>query len=164
MQHDLSLRDHLANLLEGEGAHRTPAYAFRNVPVEFRGVRPPGLPYSLWELLEHLRISQWDILEFSRDPDHESPNWPQGYWPESPAPDSEEAWDRSLKALERDLALMIALVRNPGNDLFAPFEWGDGQTLLREGLLVADHNAYHTGQVVALRRIMGLWPPAADTP
>lgn len=159
MSQDAALRDHLVNLLEGKGAHRDLTYAFRGVPGESRGVRPQGLPYSLWELLEHIRISQWDIVEFSRDRDHQSPDWPTGYWPDHPAPESQEAWDRSLEAVTADRSRMIGLVRDPENELFAPFEWGDGQTLLREALLVADHNAYHTAQVVVVRRLLGLWPP-----
>jgi uncharacterized damage-inducible protein DinB len=164
MSGNVALRDHLVNLLEGRGAHRDLNYAFRGVPPESRGVRAPGLPYSLWELLEHIRISQWDILEFSRDAGHSSPEWPKGYWPDHPEPDSAEAWERSVRTVNEDLSQMVSLVRNPESDLFVPFEWGEGQTLLREALLVADHNAYHTGQAVALRRLLGIWPPEEDSP
>lgn len=154
-----ALEDHLSRLLEGGSAHRGIEFAFRDVPVEIRGIRPEKLEHSLWELLEHMRITQWDILEFSRNPKHESPIWPEGYWPSSPAPPSEEAWDQSLAALRSQLAQMKELVRDPARDLFEVFEWGEGQTLLREALLVADHNAYHLGQVVDARRILGAWPP-----
>jgi hypothetical protein len=154
-----NLREHLARLLEGGSAHRGIEFAFREVPVEIRSVRPPNLEHSLWELLEHLRITQWDILEFSRNPKHESPPWPEGYWPDSPAPPSHEAWDQSITSLRRELAEMKDLVQNAGRDLFQVFDWGQGQTLLREALLVADHNAYHLGQVVDVRRILGAWPP-----
>lgn len=162
MDTEKALRDHLINLLEGRGAHRDAAYVFGGIPPEARGKRPGDLPYSPWELLEHLRIAQWDILEFSRDPDHESPDWPKGYWPTQPAPPSEDAWEESLASLLSDLAQMVELVRDPGGDLFTPFPWGDGQTLLREALVVADHNAYHLGQVVVVRRLLGAWPPPGE--
>ena len=159
MNIEQALRDHLVYLLEGGGAHRSLADAFRDVPIGVRGARPAGLPPSLWELLEHMRICQWDILEFSRDPEHVSPDWPAGYWPEGATPPSETAWDESLEALEGNLRQMVELVKSPGADFFTPFPWGDGQTLLREALLVADHNAYHVGQVVDARRLLGCWPP-----
>ncbi len=154
-----ALQDHLTRLLEGGSAHRGLEFAFRDIPMEVRGVRPARLEHSIWELLEHMRITQWDILEFCRDPKHESPSWPEGYWPASPVPPSDEAWDRSLGALRTGLAEMKGLVRDPERNLFEVFEWGEGQTLLREALLVADHNAYHLGQVVDARRILGAWPP-----
>ena len=162
MNEGQALRDHLVYLLEGGGAHRDLEQVFRALPLGIRGSRPDGLPHSPWELLEHLRISQWDILEFSRSSHHESPNWPTGYWPEDPAPASEAYWQRSLETLFSELAEMVDLVRDPDNDLFTPFPWGDGQTLLREALLVADHNAYHLGQVVVVRRLLGAWPPADE--
>jgi len=108
-------------------------------------------------LLEHMRIAQWDILEFSRDPKHVSPDWPAGYWPESPEPPNTKAWGKSLKTFARDLAAMKRLVVNPTTDLFARIPHGTGQTILREALLVADHNAYHLGQVIVLRRLLGAW-------
>ena len=161
MRESAELRDHLIYLLEGGGAHRSLPEVFRGVPEDRRGIRPPGLLYSLWELLEHIRISQWDIVEFSLGPEHRSPDWPEGYWPDDPAPPSGKAWNEALKRTEADLARMVGLVAAPGGDLFTPFPWGDGQTLLREALLVADHNAYHVGQVVAVRRLLGIWPPKA---
>ena len=157
-----SLRDHLLDLLEGGGAHRSVDYVLRDLPAELRGTRPPGLPHSPWELLEHMRIAQWDILEFSRDPQHRSPEWPDGYWPESPGPPTPEAWDRSVERFQSDLEEMVARVRDRESQLFTPFPWGDGQTLLREALLVADHNAYHLGQLVVVRRLLGAWPPEGD--
>jgi len=156
---DGALRDHLVNLLEGKGAHRSLEEVFRGVPMELRGVRQNGLPYSIWELLEHIRISQWDILEFSLDSEHVSLEWPEGYWPKNHDPGSEQAWDRSLERVKGDLSRMVSLVRDKTKDLLVPFSWGEGQTLLREALLVADHNAYHAGQAVALRRMLGVWPP-----
>jgi hypothetical protein len=151
------LREHLVSLLSGRGAHVDWKAAFAGIPAKFRGVRPSGMPHSLWELLEHMRIAQWDILEFSRDSKHASPDWPTGYWPESPEPLSANAWEKSLKLFVRDLAQMKKLVANPRTNLFARIPHGTGQTILREALLVADHNAYHLGEAVFLRRLLGLW-------
>ncbi len=151
------LREHVVNLLSGRGAHADWKAAFAGVPPKLRGIRPDGLPYSAWELLEHLRIAQWDILEFSRDPKHVSPDWPAGYWPGNPAPPNADAWKKSLKSFARDLAAMKKLVTNPKTDLFARIPHGTGQTILREALLVADHNAYHLGQVILVRRLLGAW-------
>ncbi|MFO8173195.1 MAG: DinB family protein [Longimicrobiales bacterium] len=159
MNEEAKLREQVVHLLRGGGAHQDLNHVFRKVPENARGTRPDSLPYSLWELLEHIRIAQWDILEFSRDPEHESPDWPGGYWPPDPAPPSPDAWDESLMKLSSDLERMAELVSDPEMDLFSPFPWGEGQNLFREALLVADHNAYHLGQVVALRRILGIWPP-----
>jgi DinB superfamily len=151
------LRQHVIDLLTNSHAHVDLLKAFADFPRSLRGVRPPGYPHSAWELLEHARIVQWDILEFSRNPAHQSPEFPGGYWPAAEAPPDERAWKRSLAQVEHDLAAMAALVQDPASDLFRPFSHGDGQTLLREALLVADHNAYHAGQVVMLRRILGAW-------
>lgn len=151
------LREHLVNLLSGRGAHIDWKESFRGVPPNLRGERPSGLPYSLWELLEHMRIAQWDILEFSRDAKHVSPDWPEGYWPETPAPPNANAWSKSLKQFERDLESMRKLIASPKTDLFAKIPHGTGQTILREALLVADHNSYHLGQVLAVRRLLGIW-------
>jgi hypothetical protein len=151
------LREHLTNLLSGRGAHVDWKAAFDGIPPKLRGVRPSGMPRSLWELLEHLRIAQWDILEFSRDPKHVSPAWPAGCWPESPEPPNAKAWEKSLKLSARDLAAMKKLTANRKTDLFARIPHGTGQTILREALLIADHNAYHLGQVVSIRRLLGAW-------
>ena len=152
-----SLREDLLSLLDGRNAHIDWKSSFKGIPAESRGARPDGLPYSLWELLEHMRIAQWDILEFSRDAKHVSPEWPAGYWPGAPKPASAAAWEKSLKSFERDLAAMKKLVANPKTDLFAKIPHGAGQTILREALLVADHNAYHLGQVLTVRRLLGIW-------
>jgi DinB superfamily len=154
---DKALREHLLNLLSGRGAHVDWKESFKGVPPKMRGVRPKGLPYSLWELLEHMRIAQWDILEFSRDAKHVSPEWPKGYWPAASAPPSAKAWDKGLQAFSRDLARMEKLVGSPKTDLFAKIPHGEGQTVLREALLVADHNSYHLGQVLTVRRLLGIW-------
>ena len=156
-----ALRSHVLYLLTEGGAHAGFNDAVRALPPALRGKKVKGSPYSAWMLLEHMRLAQWDILEFSRNPKHESPPWPSGYWPKSPAPPSASAWDKSVKAFQRDLRAMAALVRNPKTDLFAPLPWGDGQTLLREALLLADHNAYHVGELVLLRRLLGAWKKSA---
>lgn len=154
---DKLLRDHLLNLLAGRGAHADCNAAFSGFPAKLRGVRPDRLPYSGWELLEHMRIAQWDILEFSRDAKHVSPDWPAGYWPETPTPPNAKAWEKSLKSFARDLSAMQKLVANPKTDLLARIPHGTGQTILREAMLVADHNAYHMGQVILVRRLLGAW-------
>jgi len=153
------LRAQLAGLLESGHAHVPFEKAVAAMPPELVGVRPPGLVHSPWELVEHLRISQWDILEFSRGGDHESPDWPSGYWPEEPEPPEPDAWQGSVDAFLADRRAMEALCLDASRDLFEPFPWGDGQNLLREILLLADHNAYHIGQLVQLRRALGCWPP-----
>ena len=154
---DKALRQHLDNVLSGRGAHVDWKASFSGVSPKLRGVRPKGLPYSLWELLEHMRIAQWDILKFSEDAKHESPEWPAGYWPASPAPPSAKAWDKSVKEFQKDLAAMRKLVADSKTDLFARIPHGTGQTVLREALLVADHNSYHLGQVLTVRRLLGIW-------
>jgi hypothetical protein len=152
-----ALREHLVNHLSGRGAHVDWKASFSGVPPKLRGVRPSGLPYSVWELLEHMRIAQSDILEFSRDAKHVSPDWPAGYWPASQVPPNAKAWDKSLQAFAQDLGAMKKLVASPKTDLFLKIPHGAGQTILREALLVADHNAYHLGQVLTVRRILGNW-------
>jgi hypothetical protein len=151
------LRKELDRLLVGKGAHTDFEAAIKDFPAKLRGAKPEGSPHSAWELLEHLRIAQWDMLEFSRDPKHESPKWPEGYWPRHAAPASDEEWEKSVKAIRHDLAAMRKLVTDPESDLFTPFAHGDGQTLLREALQMADHNAYHVGELVFVRRQLGAW-------
>ena len=159
---DSAFRKELVELLRGEHAHVSFSTAVRDVPPGLRGARPDGVEHSLWQLLEHLRLALWDILEFSRDPAHVSPAWPEGYWPEGGAePPDEASWDAAVAAFDRDLEAMTELVRDPASDLAAPLPHGKGQTLLREAMLAADHNAYHVGQIVALRRLLGDWPPAS---
>ena len=148
------LRQHLINLLTKAEAHLDLESELQNFPRELRGKKPQGAPHTPWQLLEHIRIAQWDILEFSRDAKHKSPKWPEGYWPKTEAPANDKAWDKSVKQVLADLDEMADLVRDPKRDLFAKIPHGDGQTLLREALLVADHNAYHLGQIVMLRRIL----------
>jgi hypothetical protein len=153
-----ALREHLLYLLRGGGAHLDFEKAVAGLPAELRGKKPPGSPHTPWRLLEHLRIAQWDILEFSRNAAHVSPAFPEGYWPHGDAPPDEQAWDNSVRAFRADLRAMQDLVADSAVDLFAPIAHGDGQTILREALLVADHNAYHLGQLVLVRRLLGAWP------
>jgi hypothetical protein len=157
MKNDDALREHLRELLGGGHAHLDFERAIADLPAELRGARPPGLPHTPWRLVEHMRIAQWDILRFSVDPEHVSPDFPDGYWPEGDAPPDEGAWDRSVAAFRADLKAMMDLVADPTVDLFAPIPHGQGQTVLREALLVADHNAYHLGQLVTVRRLIGAW-------
>jgi hypothetical protein len=157
MNNDSTLRGHLVNLLSGGQAHLDFEKAVTGLPIELRGAKPPGLPHTPWRLVEHMRIAQWDILCFSIDPHHHSPNFPDGYWPEGDAPPDPGAWDRSTTAFRSDLKAMIDLVVDPKTDLFAALPHGQGQTILREALLMADHNAYHLGQLVTVRRLLGAW-------
>ena len=152
-----SLRQHLLELLNGGHAHATFDAAVKGLPPKLRGAKPANFPHSAWMILEHLRIAQWDILEFSRNKKHESPKWPEGYWPKTDAPPNEQAWNKSVEQFESDLKAMKDLVKSPKTDLFAKIPWGDGQTILREALLVADHNAYHVAQLVDVRRLLGAW-------
>lgn len=151
------LREHLLYLLRGGGAHVDFEAAVKGIPAELRGKRPPRSPHSCWELLEHMRLAQWDILEFTRNPQHQSPKWPEGFWPQSPAPPNAGAWAKSLRAFRDDLEAMCALVSDSNIDLYAKIPHGEGQTPLREALLVADHNAYHLGQLVLVRKLLGAW-------
>jgi uncharacterized damage-inducible protein DinB len=157
MADDAALRRHLLELLHGGHAHTTLDDALRDFPVEQAGVRPAGSPHSVWELLVHIRIAQLDILLFSQSAVYQSPPWPKGYWPSSPAPAGEAEWNECVRAIHHDLAAFEAMLEDPAQDLFRPFPWGDGQTLLRDALLIADHNAYHTGQIVLVRRWLGAW-------
>jgi hypothetical protein len=156
--HDHSLRRHLVELLKGGSAHARFDEVIDGLPAKLRGRKPAGMPHSPWMLLEHLRIAQRDILEFSRNPKHVSPDWPQGYWPGTDVSPGVGAWTSSIRAFSQDLKAMQNLVTNPKTDLYARIPWGDGQTILREALLLADHNAYHLAQLVDLRRLLGAWP------
>jgi hypothetical protein len=157
MQSDTILRQHLLKLLQGSEAHVDFEAAVKNLPADLRGRRPEGAPHSPWEVVEHMRLALWDILEFSRNPKHKSPEWPGGYWPKTQAPANEKAWEQSLQAFRDDLQAIANLVANESTDLFAKIPHGDGQTILREALLAADHNAYHLGELVVVRRLLGAW-------
>jgi hypothetical protein len=154
---DKVLREHVLFLLDGGGAHAKFSDAVSGLAADLRGKKPAKLPHSAWMLLEHLRIAQWDILEFSRNPEHVSPEWPTGYWPNAAAPPNSRAWSESVRQFEQNLKAMQDLVANQKTDLFARILWGDGQTILREALLVADHNAYHVAQLIDVRRLLGAW-------
>jgi hypothetical protein len=149
---DSSLREHLLKLLTAEQAHAGFDAAVKNIPADLRGKRPAGADHSAWELLEHLRIAQNDILDFSINPKYKALDWPREYWPASPAPPDEKGWDKSVRAFRKDLKAFCALIADPATDLYARIPHGDGQTILREALLIADHNAYHVGQLVLVKK------------
>ena len=153
MEHDKDVRKRLVYTLQGKGAHLDYKSVLEDFPAEFRGKTFPGLPYTAWQLLEHLRIAQWDILEFSKDAKHVSPKWPEGYWPYETAPPDDKAWDKSVTKFLTDLQSMQDLVNDPDTDLFQRIPHGTGQNILREAILVIDHNAYHLGQLVLLHKI-----------
>lgn len=157
MGNNQPLREHLLYLLRGGGAHVNFEAAVKGLPADLRGKRPKGAAHSPWEILEHMRLAQWDILEFSRDAKHVSPAWPAGYWPKTQAPPSAAAWTRSVRAFREELEALCELAAAESTDLFAPIPHGSGQTILREALLVADHNAYHLGEMVLVRRLLGCW-------
>jgi DinB superfamily len=157
MSDNAALRKQLVENLRSSNAHANFDQSIKDFPAELHGKRPDGAPHSPWQVLEHLRIAQWDILEFSRDAKHKSPAWPEGYWPPQPEPPDEKAWDRSVHRFSQDNDALCKLIEDESSDLFAKLPHGDGQTLLREALLAADHNAYHLGQLVLLRRMLGSW-------
>ncbi len=154
---DQSVRDHVVKLLKGGGAHANLDKALDKLPAELRGAKAPGLPHTVWQLLEHIRIAQWDILEFSRNAKHVSPKFPDGYWSETSAPPDAAAWDQSVETVHSDLKAMQDLVADPATDLHAQLAWGKGQTVLREALVLADHNSYHVAQIVSVRQVLGAW-------
>ncbi|WP_293307404.1 DinB family protein [Pedobacter sp. UBA5917] len=145
----------LKKLLNGGGAHVGLKDAVANLPFELLGEKPYGLPYSIWQLVEHIKIAQWDMLEFSKDGAHQSPKWPDEYWPKELAPKDKEAWNNTLKQIDADLNEFIALLDSA--DLYTQIPHGDGQNILREALQIADHNAYHTAEIVVIRRLLGAW-------
>ncbi|HEX8847079.1 MAG TPA: DinB family protein [Pyrinomonadaceae bacterium] len=154
MDQDKALREQLLYLLDGGGAHIDFESVVKDFPIEAVNQKVENLPYTAWAVVEHMRIAQWDILEFSRNASHVSPKWPEGYWPaQDVAPDA-AGWNETVEAFRRDLKEMIALVMDPATDLYARIPHGDGQTVLREALLVADHNAYHLGVLVTMKRLL----------
>ena len=155
------LRDQLAHLLAWEDAHADFDSAVAKLPAKLRGVRPTSLPYSPWQLVEHLRRTQHDILDFCRNPAYRQPVWPDDYWPDGEAPASPAAWTESVSAFRRDREALQALARDPAVDLLATIPHGEGQTYLRELLLAADHASYHVGELIVVRRLLGSWPVAA---
>jgi hypothetical protein len=157
VSNDTAVREHLIWQLEGGHAHTKFDEAVKGFPLDRAGERPSGVSYSAWELLEHMRIAQHDVLHFSLSAEHVSPEWPSGYWPATPAPKNEGEWNKAIRSFRKDLGEFVAALRDPGQDLYRPFPWGEGQTLFREALQVADHNAYHLGQLVLVRRLLGEW-------
>lgn len=158
MDSDRALREQLAQILDWGSAHMTIEDAVAGFPPEHMNGRPPNVPYTPWHLLEHIRRAQWDILDFCRNSDYVEMEWPRDYWP-APTEDADESkWNRTLEAFRADLAALKKMALDPGVDLFAPIPHGQGQTVLRELLLVADHNAYHLGEFAILRQVMGSWP------
>jgi hypothetical protein len=154
---DRALRDEIVDLLRKGHAHIGFDTAIARWPEPLRGARPPGQPFTPWRLLEHMRITQWDIVEFTKSASHESPVWPAGYWPETDAPPDASAWDRSVAQVKRDRRAMEQIVTDPNTDLFTAIPHGSGQTVLREALVLADHNSYHVGQLLVLRRLLGAY-------
>lgn len=157
MDHNKSLRQHLVKVLEGSEAHAEFEAAVADMPFALQGKIPEGAEHSPWQELEHLRIAQWDIFEFAVDPKHKSPKFPEGYWPSKPAPPDEKAWAVSAQTFVSDRKRFAKVLENESTDLFAKIPHGDGQTILRQALTAADHNAYHLGQLILLRRLLGAW-------
>ncbi|WP_276497096.1 DinB family protein [Pontibacter litorisediminis] len=157
MENNDALREHLVKLLQGGQAYQPLEVLLQGITAEVAGKTVDGLPYTIWQLLEHMRFTLQDILDFIRDPDYKEPNWPDDYWPSEKAPANQAAVDKSVAAIQAHRDEMIQLVQTSTSDLYRPIPQGNGQTLLREALLVAEHNAYHTGEVVVLRRLLGDW-------
>lgn len=153
-QHKI-LTDELTKLLLGGGAHASFHDAIKDLKPELRGVKATNMPYSIWQLVEHIRIAQWDMLQFSKDANHESPKWPDDYWPKESAPVSEDMWKGALEQIDSDMDEFIELLEH--SDIYQPLQHGDGQSILREALQIADHNAYHIGEIIAARRVLGDW-------
>lgn len=151
---DSNLRKQLVTAMSGRESHIDFDSALKDFPPDKRGTKPAGAPHTAWQLLEHMRIAQHDILEFSRDPNHKSPSWPEGYWPSTEAPPDAKTWDATVKAFRHDAQEFERLVQDAHRDLLKPLPHGDGQTLLREALLVATHNSYHLGQLVFLKKVL----------
>jgi hypothetical protein len=145
----------LSYLLNKGNAHLSLDEVLENIPFEFLGKVPQQLPYSIWQLAEHIRIAQWDILEFSASPGHISPKWPEEYWPENPSPENEEEWHQCVATIRSDRKKFIELLKKSGENIYKPFTYGEGQSLLREAMVIADHNSYHAGQIVILKRLLG---------
>jgi uncharacterized damage-inducible protein DinB len=154
---DAPLRELVGRLLDWQDAHVAFDAAVDGIPPELRGAQPDGVPYSPWQLLEHIRVTQRDILDFCRDPAYEEPRWPEDYWPVSPVPPEADAWDASIAGVREDRDALKEMAADRALDLFAEIPHGTGQTYLRELLLVADHNAYHVGQLILVRRLLGIW-------
>jgi hypothetical protein len=147
----------LTALLAGGNAHATFEQAVADLPAPLRNQAVPGAPYTIWQLVEHIRIAQRDIVEFCLNPAHVSPEWPAGYWPDKALAVDETGWQATLIQIESDQQRFIDLLEDPATDFFAPLPHGDGQNILREALLIGDHAAYHTGEIILIRRLLGAW-------
>lgn len=156
-QPDANLRKHLAALVHWKDAHVDFDAAVKGIPARCRGVQPPGLPYSPWQLLEHIRLAQADILDFCLNPSYFAPKWPDDYWPSSPTPPDSRAWQMSVSSYRADLRSLGILLDDPAIDVYSEIPHGQGQTYLREILLIADHTAFHLGEIVVVRRLLGVW-------
>ena len=152
------LRQQLVQLLSGRNAHMSFEDAVNEFPMELINTQPPNVPYTFWHLIEHLRIAQWDILDFIKNPNYIAPDWPTGYWPETDSSATPEGWTNSVSQFLRDRKELVELVQNPNIDLFSDLEHAPGYTVLREIIVVADHNAYHIGELGILRQVMSAWP------
>jgi len=150
-----TLIDELVKLLNGGGAHASLKKAVDKLPAKLRGVKPDGMPYSIWQLLDHIRIAQWDMVQFCIDAGHQSPKWPDEYWPKESSPKDDAAWDKSIAQINNDMEEFIALLKK--EDIYKKIPHGSGQSILREALQIADHNAYHTAEIIALRRMLNAW-------
>lgn len=151
------LIENLEFLLNKGNAHVSMDKALDNIPIELLGEKPGGLPYSIWQIAKHICIAQSDILEFSRDPSYISPEWPKGYWPSETKPKSEKEWKACVHQIKSDRQEFVDLLTQAGKNIYEPFQHGNGQSLLREALVLADHNAYHTGEIVIIRRLLHNW-------
>ena len=151
------IRKELIFQLNGGNAHAPLEKVIAGLPPKYRGIVPPDLPYSCWQLLEHIRLAQADMLEFCSSREYEEKKWPEDYWPKSPVP-GPRAWETSIRSIKADRAAFTKLISRPDADLFSPLPWGTGQTLFHEACLIIDHNSYHLGEIVTVRRILGVWP------
>jgi uncharacterized damage-inducible protein DinB len=154
---EATVRKALLEFLQGKSAHASLEDTLADFPPALAGKRPDGMPHTAWQLVEHMRITLRDLLDFCTNSEYEALEWPKEYWPEQDAPSSEAAWKESVRALREDLKGFEDLARNPKTNLYAPIPWGDGQTVLREILLAGDHTSYHTGQLILVRRALGAW-------
>lgn len=152
-----TLIKNLVDLIVKGNAHVSLDDALENIPFSLLGKKPGNLPYSIWQIVEHMRIAQWDLLEFSRNAKHISPQWPEGYWPKETAPQLKEEWDKCIAQIHADRKSFIELIEHAGDNLYKPFKYGNGQSLLKEALVLADHNSYHTGEIIIIRRLLNAW-------
>lgn len=157
INHTEKIIENLVDLLQKGNAHVSLDEALKKISPELLGKKPNNLPYSIWQLADHIRITQWDILEFSRDKNHVSPKWPDEYWPKESQPESGDEWNKCVHQIISDREEFIKLLKNAGEAIYDPFDYGNGQSLLKEALVLADHNSYHTAEIIVLRRILGEW-------